>query len=207
MKRQVDSVIENYVSEKLFGKVLSLGEIKSKLHGQNPAIVAQRVALALEGIHEEGGENNGTLVRSIQETVGTAEREAWCMSTQQTIEGIVEKWCEVESSFPVSEHCVTVFQEAKKKGQVVSNPQVNDVIIWQKYSAGVPTSQGHTGRVVVDGDSQVQTIEGNTSASTTQGVTREGDCVAKKMRDIKGYGNMHVLGFVRIAYKEAAKNA
>lgn len=194
MQRQVDSVIEKYICEKLFGKNLSLPEIQSNLHGQSPASVALRIARALEGVQEQGGNNKGMYVVSIQETVGGHSAEAWCMSLQQTIEGLVEKWCGVRSSLPVGEHCLTVYGEAAKAKQVVTNPQINDVAIWRHQT----TTNGHTGRVIVDGDSTIETIEGNTGPDS--GVNRDGDGVYRKHRDIKGTVSMHMMGFIRITY-------
>lgn len=196
MKRQVNSVIENYVCEKLFGKILTLGEIQSKLHGQLPEDVAQQISKSLVGIKEKGGNNCGPLVQAIQDTVGAVEREPWCMSTQQTVEGLVEKWCRVRSSLPVTEHCQTAFVEALKNGYTVTNPKVNDLIIWQKFSAGQPTQQGHVGRIIVDGDDIVTTVEGNTD----DGGSRDGDGIYIKNRNLKGYGTSHVRGFIRIKY-------
>jgi len=199
MERKLNSVIENYVYGKLTGgKRITVGgnDPYKDFEKMSPQQLLLKVAEAMVGIQEEGGNNAGKLVASIQKTIGTAEREPWCMSTVQTAVAIVEKWKRVKCNLPVSEHCQTVYNEASKKGYAVTDPRVCDVCIWIKKG----TSNGHTGIIVVDGDSTLTTVEGNTGPSS--GVDRDGDGVFKKNRDIKGYGNMQMRGFIRLTFQE-----
>ena len=198
MARKVDKLIEGYVYNKLTNKRLfnTDADPKKEFAKLTPTQLCIKVAEAMIGIHEEGGNNSGKLVASIQKTLGGADREAWCMSTMQTVVAIVEKWKELKCSFPESEHCQTVFINASERGLAVANPSVGDICIWKKKG----TSNGHTGIIVVDGDSTITTIEGNTGSSN--GVERDGDGVYKKNRDIRGYGNMEMRGFLRLTFSE-----
>lgn len=191
MNRNVDTAIEVYVCEKIFGKFLAPEDIRENIKNISPAQLAVKVANAMVGIHEDTENNCGVLVESIQRTVGKAEKEAWCMSLQQTIEAIVEKWKGVKSSLPVGEHCLTVYGLSKK---IVSEPKLNDIAIWRKAK----TTEGHTGRVVVEGDSTFTSLEGNTGDGT--GINREGDGVYLKHRDVKGSGKLALIGFIRVEY-------
>ncbi len=191
MKRKVDSAIEIYVCEKLFGKFLAPEDLKEEIKNISPAQLAVKIANAMVGIHESEENNCGVLVESIQRTVGNAEKEAWCMSLQQTIEALVEKWKGVKSTLPVGENCLAVYGQAKK---IVSEPKLNDVAIWRFAK----TTSGHTGRVVVEGDSTFSSLEGNTGDGT--GINREGDGVYIKHRDSKGSNKMSLIGFIRVEY-------
>jgi len=200
--RTPHNLIEGYVYEKLTGQKIfgtKSNPIKdfAKL---TPHQLMIRIAKAMVGIHEEGGNNSGKLVTSIQRTVGIAEREAWCMSTVQTIVALTEKWKGMICNLPISEHCQTVFNKANELGLVVHNPIVADICIWQKFSNGKALPNGHTGIVVVDGDTVITTIEGNTGNQS--GVQSDGDGIYKKNRDTKGYGNMHMRGFIRVSFSQ-----
>lgn len=203
-KRHIDSVIKGYILEKLtgkkFGSTLKKEDVE-KLAELDAYVLLGKIANAMVGISEVGGNNKGKLVESIQKTVGTASREAWCMSTIQTMVGLVEDLKGVICDLPVSEHCQTVFNTANAHGNTVNKPDLYDICIWQKHQNNKPTSNGHTGLVIVDGDEYITTIEGNTGPS--QGVEADGDGVFKKHRSIRGYGNMIMRGFVRIKFRKA----
>lgn len=143
---------------------------------------------AMIGIQEKGGNNSGPDVEAIQETVGSAENEAWCMATIQTAIAFVEVVTGSGSRFPVTEHCLTAFYNSLIK---YMNPKRGYVCIWQHGSG----QSGHTGAVCeIIGPNEFNCIEGNTGPGS--GVVREGDGVYKKLRSLQGAGDMHVKGFL-----------
>jgi len=76
----------------------------------------------------------------------------------------------------------------------VQVPQAGDFVIWRHETH---PSNGHAGYVEkVRDDGLLETIEFNTSPGP--GVVREGDGCYARVRDPKGAGEMHVLGFVRV---------
>lgn len=143
---------------------------------------------AMIGVSEKGGNNSGADVESIQDTVGRAEKEAWCMGTVQTAVAFVEVVTGLGSRFPVTEHCMTALANSVVK---YMNPKRGLVCIWQHG-----TSQaGHTGVVCdVTPPNDFMCIEGNTGPGG--GVVREGDGVYKKARSIHKVGDMSVRGFL-----------
>ena len=148
---------------------------------------------------ESGGDNKGQVVEMFQKWVdGKAHGEPWCMSFSQFCAGQVDRLTdeifrqslEHKSLLKKTEHCVTCWNQSDPKCHM-DYPIKGSLMIWRKGS----TSSGHVGIVVdVKDDQTVMTIEGNTGPS--EAVTREGDGVYLKERDIKGTYSMRVLGFL-----------
>ncbi len=61
------------------------GLAKKAIADKDARLLLQIVAGVCVGIREEGGNNQGPLVRLIQETVGSANGGAWCMAFCQTL--------------------------------------------------------------------------------------------------------------------------
>lgn len=188
MKRQIQLLIENHIDKKIANQLI----VPAK--DTNPNTLHVMALKALVGIAEHGGNNSGTLVESIQMTIGRAAREPWCMSAQQTAVAYVEKKTGLRCTLPVSEHCMTTLREAKKLGIVVDNPIVGDLMIWQHGDS----DRGHVAGIIEDGDEFVRTAEGNTGPD--QKVNREGDGFYTKLRSLKGSGDMKVVGFIRLEF-------
>lgn len=156
-------------------------------------------ALALEccvGIREEGGNNKGKLVELIQKTIGDAERESWCMSFQQTGIAYVERKLGIVSKYPVSEHCLTCWQDAPAELRVHISPLRGAIVIWQHGK----TSNGHTGMVRQPpiGDS-FNAVEGNTEGgfAANGAIERDGGGVYYTHRSTNGNGDMRVKGYLK----------
>jgi hypothetical protein len=150
-------------------------------------------ALACVGIHEEGGDNRGELVELFQETVGVAEREAWCLSFIQSLIAFVEAtaWFPKLSEIPATEHCLTLWQTAPQ-GLRLAEPQSGCIALWQHGS----TQNGHAEIVlgVLSGGSLL-TVGGNTGDGS--GIVREGDGVYLRLRPRKS-GDFKELGFLKV---------
>jgi hypothetical protein len=154
-----------------------------------------QAAMACEGIREEGGNNRGPLVQLIQSTIGSANREAWCMSFVQTMIAYAEVKTGVKSPLVASEHCMTTWNKSPKSSRVKIAPLPGAVIIWQHGKGPA----GHTGLVIGADEKIMWTIEGNTEAGlNAKGeVEREGGGCYRNKRNLSGNGKMRVVGFIK----------
>lgn len=196
-RRVLDARIETYVAMKLFGRVPQLSEIRSMVHSWSHQELGVRVMMAMVGIRETGY-NDGPLVRAIQETIGNAQKESWCMSTMQTKEAFIEKWKACTSSVYPSENCQETYEKSPNKIAPTEEARPNDLMIWQNYDGLKPLSTGHTECVKMRTDSSIPCIGGNTNP--TSGVNGDGDEVCETLRSRKGYGSKKVRGFIRPVY-------
>lgn len=154
---------------------------------------------AFVGIREQGGNNRGKLVELIQDTLGAAEGEPWCMSAVQS--GLA--WAELRSgktsAIFASEHCMTVWRNSPPAQRVQAIPLPGAIIIWNKLG----TDSGHTGIVleVLSGkkNEMMLTIEGNTEAGFNAfgKVERDGGGCYQVERSRYQTGNMKVVGYLK----------
>lgn len=156
------------------------------------------VAKALESLHirEEGGNNRGQMVGMIQGIIGayspSGTGDAWCMSTDQCIVAFIEDFFQVESPILDSEHCVTVFNAAKKFNGLIA-PKCEEGTLW--IAKHGDTSNGHTGIVIAEKFAgRMDTFEGNTGDSSM----RDGDGAYFRSRYQGKNGDLKTLGFVRV---------
>lgn len=141
------------------------------------------------GVKETGGDNHGARVEEFQKAVdGKAQSESWCMAFVQWAIKLVEVQMNVSSPIFSSEHCRTVWNNSPALR--VDKPFPGCVVIWQHGN----TTNGHTGVVTSVTDTNISTVEGNTS--TGKGVDRNGDGVYARIRTKTGSGEMKVIGFL-----------
>lgn len=147
------------------------------------------------GIREKGGNNKGPLVELMQETLGGADKEPWCMSAQQTLIAYCEVKCKVKSPIYASEHCLTVWNNTPKAQRVKNIPASNALIVWRHGT----TQSGHTGCMREWQNKTMLTCEGNTEGGTSPNgeVVREGGGFYMLQRSVKGTGSMKVVGFLK----------
>lgn len=105
--RKIEPKMIDFLLERLSGNGSYLEAVK---RGDARSVFAFAME-AMVGIREHGGNNQGTMVRLIQETVGGASGEPWCMAAVQTGLAFAEYMCNVKSPIAVSEHCVTVWNQ------------------------------------------------------------------------------------------------
>ena len=153
------------------------------------------------GVTERGGNNSGQIVEMFQKTIGTAEKEPWCMGLVQTCLMWAENYfdaafMDLQDADPLlifkSEHCLTVWNKTPQNCRA-KIPVPGSIVIWRHGE----TEQGHTG-IVVEVDEKnrkMVTIEGNTG-SEDDVVVREGDGVYKRRRSLIANGDMKVVGFI-----------
>lgn len=148
------------------------------------------------GVREVGGNNKGEKVGQIQSIIGTynpkGTGDAWCMSTMQCIVAFLEDYFKIESPVEDSEHCVTVFNAAKKVQGLVASELLEEGAMFIGRHGN--KSSGHTGlNLIVTKPYIVTTIEGNTGPNSIS----DGDGLHLKNRDIRKIGDLKILGSVR----------
>lgn len=191
MSRLIETGLVLYIDNKL--KTDSIAQ--KALREKNPRALFIRAMKALVGIREKTGNNDGPMVVLLQETIGTAVREAWCMSTIQSAIAYVEVKLSVKSPIFASEHCLSVWDRTPKAQRVQRIPAPGAIIIWQHGTS----MAGHTGIVTKYEGGTMRCIEGN----TTQGlnpdgsIEREGGGVYETQRNSRANGTMKVVGFLK----------
>lgn len=191
MKRQLEPKMVSYLDAKLAGNGLAQSAIKNR----DPRTVFRLALECCVGIREKGGNNRGPMVELIQETLGGADAEAWCMSLVQTGLGYAELKTGIMSPIFPSEHCLTVWNETPREQRVRTVPAVGAICIWKHGD----TTSGHTGITVGEVErEEVNMVEGNTEAGIRTGeVVREGGGVYFTRRSIRGTGSMKVVGYLK----------
>lgn len=157
---------------------------------ENPVKLFLDAAKALIGVHEEGRDNAGPIVTLMQQTVGVAFNEPWCVSMVMSLIAYVEATMGIESPIPATEHVLNLWNSSQKACRTES-PVAGDVILWKL----VGTTSGHCGIVMEVTPDHYLTIEGNTSPA--HHLDRNGDGVYLKQRPKTGMGRFEILGFLR----------
>jgi len=191
LKREIKPEMIAFLDKKLSANGFAQDAIEKK---EARELFAQ-AAEACVGIRESGGNNHGPFVELIQETVGRAEGEPWCMAFMQTCIAYVEHKLGVASRFPVTEHVMTAWNSAPEELKVKRYPKRGAIACWQKRG----TSSGHTGMYREDDKlGQFSAIEGNTEAGVSgKTVVRDGGGVYRTIRNYSGNGNMILRGFLK----------
>ena len=191
MIRQIEPAMVAYLDGKLAANGLAQDAVARK-----DARLLFRLALeACVGIREKTGNNDGTMVELIQETLGGADGESWCMSFIQTGLAYAEAKTGVRSPIHGSEHCMTVWNETTISQRVAASPLPGAIVIWRKGT----TSSGHTGALVTAPSAGwFRAVEGNTEGGVRGGaVVREGGGVYLTERSTRGTGNMKIVGYLK----------
>jgi hypothetical protein len=180
----------------LDGKLSKNGMAQEAIAQGDARTLFRLAAEACVGIREEGGNNKGPMVKLIQETIGRAQAEAWCMSFVQTCIAYAELKTGKKSPLFASEHCMTVWNKTPKLARVKIFPLTGAVIIWQHGKGPA----GHTGVFLESHKTgQMLTVEGNTESGLRSdgSLERDGGGVYKCSRSMKANGSMKVVGFLK----------
>lgn len=182
--------IEPKMIEWLDEKLKSNGLAEEAMATKDARLLFSLSAEACVGIRETGGNNSGPMVRLLQDTIGTPDREPWCMSFVQTCLAYAEVKTGLRSPIYSSEHCMTVWKETPAPFRVKASPLRGAIAIWN-YEG---TSNGHTG-IVLEGyyRKYFNTVEGNTNKAGS----REGDGVYYKKRMWWRDGSLVRVGFLK----------
>lgn len=191
MGRKIEPALVLLIDKKLKNNVAAQAAIKQR----NPRNLFIQVMKAFVGIREKGGNNTGYEVKLLQETIGEAVGEPWCMSTVQSALAYCEIKIGIISPVAAGEHCLTVWNTTPKSLRVKTVPGPGAIIIWQHGTS----TNGHTGMVVSYKGSTMRCIEGNTEKGLRPdgSIQREGGGVYETERNTKANGEMKVVGFLK----------
>lgn len=181
-------------------------EFRQAIERRKGARLVVMALQVLEGVREFPKDSNrGDMVELLQETIGRAEREPWCMALVQSGVAYAEKKTGIVSKLPFSEHCLTVWNQSPVTSRIsaLTSVKAGDIAIWN-YPPG---SAGHTGvvRLISSNRQTIELTEGN----TTQGlrpdgsIEREGGGVYRTKRSTTFSGPMKLVGFIRAFRDEA----
>jgi len=105
--RSIESKLVKYIDEKLKLNGLAQEAIKTK----DARTLFRLACESLVGVREKSGRNDGPIVELIQETIGRAQGEFWCMSYVQSCLAYAEVKTGIDSPIFASEHCMTVWNK------------------------------------------------------------------------------------------------
>lgn len=182
--RQIEPKLVKWLDEKLKSNGLAQKAIETK----DARTVFRLAAEACVGI-KETSPNSGPMIELFQETIGSADKESWCMGFAQSMLAYAEKKTGIKSPVFPSELCTEVWNKTPKSQRVKKIPAPGAITIWQRGS----TYYGHTGICLEYMGTKFVSLEGNTSDSNMS----NGDCVAIKTRSSKATGSLKVLGWLR----------
>jgi len=187
-KRELNKVMIDYFDSKLKNNPAYIDAVK-----RNDARMIFGLSMeACVGIQEATGKNDGKMVEAIQDTVGSASGEPWCMALIQTCIANAERVTGIQSPIHVSELCYDVWHKTNKSQRVKIHPLYAAIAIWNDKG----TIRGHT-EMVKSADNKVfQAIGGNTSG-TVKEVKREGNACVYTVRPMKTTGKRQLLGFLK----------
>jgi len=180
-------IIEKKLVTWLDAKLASNGLAQEAIKNKDARTLFRLAAESCVGI-KETSYNAGPLVELMQETIGSAVKESWCMSFCQSMIAYAEKKTGVKSPVFASELCTEVWSKTPKTSRVKISPLPGAIIIWQRGS----TIYGHTGVMLEFMKSTMNSVEGNTGSNMSNG-----DGVYYKTRSTKATGSLKVLGYLK----------
>jgi hypothetical protein len=189
--RKIEAELVSYIDSKLIHNGSAVEAIAKK----DARAIFGYAAEALVGIREATNSNDGPMVKLLQETVGSANGEAWCMSFVMSCLAYAELRSERQSRLPATEHCLTLWQSSPLSLRVHYRPLKGAIAIWQHGE----TTNGHTGVFIEARGLEFTAVEGNTSSGLKAdgSIEREGGGSYRTSRNFKGNGSMKLRGFLK----------
>lgn len=191
MKREIEKDLVKYLDKKLALNGLAQHALKIN----DPRMLMTEAAKSCVGIREATGKNDGPMVRLLQETIGSASGESWCMSYVQSMIAYAEVKTGIISPVFPSEYCTHVWNKTPFAQRVNRSPLPGAIAIWHKKDS----TDGHTGIVLTYGEKNFYAVEGNTTSglSASEEVIAEGGGVYLTKRSSKGSARMILRGFIK----------
>ena len=135
--REIEQKLFDWIDDKLKDNGLAKYAVATK----DERLLFVEAARACVGIREQGGNNKGPLVELIQQTIGGANKEAWCMAFVMSMIAYVEKKIGIYSRLYPTEHCLTCWSKSPETSRVKYFPLPGAVVIWRHGDS----TNGHTG--------------------------------------------------------------
>lgn len=188
-------VLEEKMIDFLLAKLEPNGLFVDAVKKKDARTIFRLAGQVCVGIREQGGNNKGPMVELMQETIGEASAEAWCMAFVQTCIAFAEYCTGVNSPLYVSEHCMTTWRKTPLGQRVDKLPAAGAIAIWN-HAGG---DAGHTGIVDSCDGTNFKAFEGNTESGVNPSgtVVRDGGGVYHTKRSLKGAGSMRLVGFLK----------
>lgn len=189
--RKLEPEMKKYLLKKLENNGLFHDAVK---RGDARTIMVL-AAEACVGIKEATGRNDGKFIKLIQETVGGASGEPYCMAGAMTVIAFAEEMTGKKSPLMATEHCQTLWNKTPKIQKVKSIPLPGALAVWGDKGK----STGHV-EIVLACDGKIMLCVGfNTSGTTKPGdkVNRDGNGVFYTERTMKNQGNRLFLGCIK----------
>jgi hypothetical protein len=142
-----------------------------------------------------------TVLGKLLHAAGQQDGQAYCAYTAEAMykECYPEKFDELDKLFDAS--AVKTFKNFRDAGYPIGNmPQIDSLVVWQKYVDGKADWRGHCGIVIETNGQNYKSFEGNTASAAN---SREGDGFYIKSHTLMGArevtNGLRLLGFVQIA--------
>jgi len=189
--RQIEKEMVRYLDKKLENNGLAKKAIELKDARTLIALAAE----ACVGIREDTGRNDGKFIRLIQETVGNAVGEPYCVAGAMTCLNYAEIKTGIRSPLIATEHAQTLWYKTPAKFRVKKIPLIGAFAIW----GDVGKSSGHLEIVRSADEKMFYAVGFNTSGSTNPNgvVDREGNGVFYTVRNYKSTSKRKLLGFLK----------
>jgi|LakMenE01Jun11ns_1017448.scaffolds.fasta_scaffold9953450_9 hypothetical protein len=191
---------ERFIPAKLVEHLDSMVLTKAGLGilSRGPMEIALAACEAFVGIRERPAKSNdGPIVRLINDVIGDATPQAWCMAAMQAAIAYAEIKSGKKSRLYGSEHCMTVWRNTPV--DMRCQLKRGAIIIWNKPGSDA----GHTGMVDKFAVQTMNTYEGNTTAGLEAGkIVRDGDGFYYCQRPTVSTPSMKLVGFLD-PFKEA----
>lgn len=189
--RQIEKKMVEFLDKKLAGNGLAQHAIETK----DARLLFGLAAQACVGIKEKTGNNDGVMVELIQETVGGADGEPYCIGGIQTCLAYAELKTGIKSPLPATESSRRLWEDSPETQRVKKIPLAYAVAVW----ADIGKETGH-GEVVMSCDGKIFPAVGfNTSGTTDPNstVNREGNGCFYTVRNFKATSTRKLLGFLK----------
>lgn len=189
--RQIEKELVKYLDKKLELNGLAQYAIAQK----DARTLMVEAAKSCVGIREATNNNDGPMVKLLQETIGNANGESWCMAFQQSMIAYAELKTGLISPLFASEGCTKVWENTPIAQRVKKIPLPGALAIWHQPNSW----KGHTGMVLSYGDRNFYAVEGNTTSglSATEEVVADGGGVYYTKRSNNGSPKMILRGFLK----------
>jgi hypothetical protein len=189
--RKIELEMIGYLDSKLSQNGLAQHAVETK----DARTLFRLAAESCVGITEKSGHNDGKMVQLIQETIGGASGEPWCMALVQTCLAYAEVKTGHTSPVVAAELCSYVWEQTPHEQRVKRVPLPGAIAIWQ--DAG--KISGHTEIVLSCNGKTFPAVGGNTSGSTkiNEAPNRDGNACVYTERSMKSTKRRKLLGFLK----------
>ena len=149
-------------------------------------------------VTEKTGNNDGTMVEYLQDTVGSPQKQSWCEDQQQSAIAYAEKKIGIKSRVPATESTVYVANNTPKDMLVkIEDSMMGDQWVWEHGTSG----QGHTemfDRWLEPKKTAVCQGGNTTSGFDPNGaIIRNGGGSFETHRSVGVIGDMHIIAVIR----------